>query len=250
MGLAATILLLPILQTGAIAAIDSNPCFTGVQQTASITSIDNRRRTFKIKGSRQNFALAGLEISTPTDALKVGTDISIFASQEAKDRYGIVSVQAFLKTPQNWIQGDMLQKGTALLNGSSKSLSRKCLATMQNAELAAINTKAGLWAQKDAIFKAGQLDQLSEKTGFFTVIEGRVISVGNRKKRLYLNFGQNWSQDFTLSVVKKGKGAFKGSLDLLAGLKGKTIRVRGVLEQRQGPLIRLFDEAQIELIEN
>lgn len=89
--------------------------------------------------------------------------------------------------------------------------------------------------------------------GQFVVITGLVASVGDRKRRLYLNFGQNWEQDFTVSVVKSGRGAFKerkaGALARLQALTGKTVRVRGVLEQRQGPLIRLADEAQIEILE-
>ena len=86
-------------------------------------------------------------------------------------------------------------------------------------------------------------------SGRIALIQGKVASVGDRKRRLYLNFGQNWSQDFTVSVVKSGSGAFKGNVARLGGLEGKTVRIRGIIEQRQGPLIRLFDESQIEIMD-
>ena len=238
-----------VFQTETFAQTTSNPCFTAPQQKTTIAEVNTKKQTFKIAGSDQNYALAGVEIRKPDAIWNVGTNISLSASAKQADRYGVVHVQAFQNTHKAWLQGKLLQTGSALLNGSSENLSQDCLTIMRRAEHAAISSKAGLWAQEDALFNANQVAELATRTGYFTVVEGNVVSIGDRKRRLYLNFGQNWSQDFTLSVVKKGKGAFKGSLNLLKGLKGKTIRVRGILEQRQGPLIRLFDEAQIEVID-
>lgn len=222
---------------------------SGLAQVATISTIDKRKRTFQILGSKQIYSLAGLEISKPSNEIKVGNAISIFGQDQKPDRYGAFRVQVFKDDGKSWLQGALLGDGSALLNESSENLSPQCLVAMRKAEHEAIASKVGLWTQKQAIIAADQVDQLTNKTGFYSVVEGKVLSIGDRKRRLYLNFGQNWSQDFTLSVVKKGKGAFKGSLNLLTGLKEKTVRVRGVLEERQGPLIRLFNEAQIEIID-
>ncbi len=245
----ATLFLSSIFQTGAIAEIKTHPCIAGPEHTSTISVVDRRKQTFQLSGSQKNFSLTGLEALKPSSKIEVGNSITIYGQDQKADRYGVIHIQAFQDAQKKWLQGAFLRNGKALLNGSSENISSRCLATMRKAEHQAIASKVGLWSQKEAILTANQIDQLTNRIGFFSIIEGKVLSVGNRKRRLYLNFGQNWSQDFTLSVVKKGKGAFKGSLDLLTGLKGKTVRVRGVLEQRQGPLIRLFDEAQIEIID-
>ncbi len=249
MRIAAIGFILPLaLSTNAFAQKQDHPCISGTAFSSTISTIDDRKQTFRLLNSTKTFALTGLEGPNLAGILNVGTSLSVYGHADSPDRYGVIHVQAFAVRSNKWLQGEYLKSGKALLNGSSQSTSPTCLAAMRKIEHVAIGTKEGLWNKNSAIITANQLEKMSARTGFFSVIEGKVLSIGDRKRRLYLNFGQNWSQDFTLSVVKKGKGAFKGSLNLLAGLKGKTVRVRGVLEQRQGPLIRLFDAAQIEII--
>lgn len=228
----------------------SHPCASGKKTEATISIVDDRRQIFKLETSELNFALAGLGTSDLAKVVKAGAHISIFGANQKPDRYNIVDVHVWLGNPRKWLQGQLLENGQAIFDGLQQNHTPDCLEAMRGAEKAAIEEKAGYWAKKDAILKSTSIIKLQQKTGHFVVVDGKVLSIGDRKRRLYLNFGQNWSQDFTLSVVKEGKGAFKGSLNLLKNLQGKTVRVRGVLEQRQGPLIRLFDETQIELIDD
>ncbi len=199
-------------------------------------------RSFQLVGSDQKYGLAGLYLN---QKFHLQGEIRLFVKSPKVDRYGRLLVQAFQN--KGWIQGQMLEKGAALVYGLG--LDRGCLAEMQLFEKIGERHKRGLWENEKLPLRAENIENLAKKVGHFVLIQGKVLSVGDRSRRLYLNFGQKWSQDFTISIAKKGKGAFKGDLLRLMNVEQKTVRIRGVLEERQGPLIRLFDESQITIID-
>ena len=202
-------------------------------------------KLFKLDGQQQAYGLRGVYL--PEDVVLKGS-IELYAAGQEPDRYNRIMVQAFNNPLRGeWVQGRLLLEGGALVYGFGESPG--CLKAMRNIERQAEAVNSGIWGQEKLPWPADNLELLAQKLGHFAIIEGKVLSVGNRKKRLYLNFGKKWSQDFTVSLVKMGKGAFKGDVTRLIGLLGKTVRVRGLLEERQGPLIRLNDEVQIEIIE-
>ena len=183
--------------------------------------------------------------------LKTGTFVQVFFGGDSADRYGRKPVHVWQS--DEWVQGRLLKQGHALvqapLSGGSVQARDACLAALQRSEKQGEVARAGFWRGETAVFDAANVEKLSENKGKFVLIRGKVLSIGDRSRRLYLNFGSNWSQDFTVSVVKSGSGAFKGDVKRLSGLKNRTIRVRGILEERQGPLIRLFDDSQIEILD-
>ena len=202
---------------------------------------------FTLGESDQVYMLGGLaSLAEPFDTIKPGASLTLYSKDGAPDRYGRLTVQAFVDL--QWLQGDLLRRGNALSSGLG--VGSECQKRMLLAERQAEAAKLGIWGNDpNPNLGADDLESLAEKFGYFVLVKGKVLSVGDRSRRLYLNFGQKWSQDFTVSVVKKGSGAFKGDVARLASLKNKTVRVRGILEERQGPLIRLVDEAQIEILE-
>ena len=227
------------------AAATEHPCQHSVRVDGKVLP-QSTHIGLKVKESHRTFALAGLQAET---AIPIDGVLELYSSSQHPDRYGRILVQAF--QGKDWVQGSLLSSGRALAFGLEESAD--CLRAMREAEAVARQKKAGIWAGKTFPLSALELDELAERYGHFAVVEGKVISVGNRQRRLYLNFGKKWKQDFTVSVVKKGSGAFKGTkavtLDDLTRLSGQKVRIRGVLEERQGPLMRLFNEAQIEILE-
>ena len=228
----------------------AHPCATG-QATQVVIGPLKPSLGFTVKGNDQVYFLAGV-IAAPTKpdagaALSTMIDQSaiLYVKGKSTDRYGRIPVQMFQKS--RWVQGELLGQGETLVFGSS--MLEECLTALREAEHKAEMSKSGFWGEDAAMLFAGDLEKLSEKTGHFTLVQGKIVSVGDRSRLLYLNFGKNWSQDFTVSVVKKGSGAFKGNIERLAGLKNKSVRVRGMLEHRRGPLIRLNDESQIEIMD-
>lgn len=108
----------------------------------------------------------------------------------------------------------------------------------------------GVWAEgryKPVAADATAL--LGGRVGRFTLVEGRVRSVGERKQRTYLNFGADWSSDFTLILPKRVWAALQGRGFGAASLRGRTVRARGILEDWQGVAITVMVPEMVELVE-
>lgn len=82
----------------------------------------------------------------------------------------------------------------------------------------------------------------------FTIVQGTVLDVAHIKNTTYLNFGQNWRNDFTVKVIKRNHKFFKQFGFNLDSLKGQTIRIRGWVSKQNGPMIEARHPTQIEVI--
>ena len=94
----------------------------------------------------------------------------------------------------------------------------------------------------------GGAELLAER-GHFTVVEGKVLSVRESGGTIYMNFGRRWSEALTVTILKRHERIFTG-----AGLQPKTLenrrlRVRGWVEERNGPRIEATHPEQIEIAE-
>ena len=64
---------------------------------------------------------------------------------------------------------------------------------------------------------------------------------------IYVNFGRRWTEDFTVTVLRRHERTFGAAgLDLKA-LAGRQVRVRGFVEERGGPWIEVTRPEQIEV---
>ena len=89
---------------------------------------------------------------------------------------------------------------------------------------------------------------LSQKLGTFQLIEGRVLDAAKVKGTVYLNFGADWRTYFTISIPREALELFEvDGVDPLS-LIGESVRVRGWLIKRNGPMIRAKHPEQIELL--
>ena len=205
----------------------------------------------QLQGEDALFGLASLIIvdaKNANGAIRTDANVLIYNLTDKPDRYGRRLGQLFLVTPDSpepfWYQGALLEAGLALFDGQGEQ--NDCTRAMLAAERLGQKSRAGKWFSSALESKSDDLQELKRLGGYFGIVRGRVISVGDRKRTLYLNFGRNWREDFTVIVPKTGKSAYKGSLSFLKNLAGKTIRVRGLLQQAGGPMIRVMQEAQIE----
>lgn len=225
---------------------NEHPCALGIAKTGRVDQINQRESWFALEGTPQKFTLDGLATVTPGDEyFSIGSEVRLYADKKGADRYGRLAVQVWAKN--QWVQGSLLEGGRAF--SFALKVPKTCRQAMLSKEGLAERAKRGVWSQPDRFYRAENVESLSKRAGHLVLVTGQVLSVGDRKRRLYLNFGQNWSQDFTVSVSKKGSGAFNGDVKALLDLKNKNIRVRGMLEEQQGPLIRVIDEAQIEILD-
>ena len=95
----------------------------------------------------------------------------------------------------------------------------------------------GIWSHESLGIKRADGDGL--RPGWFQIIVGNVTSEAKRKDRMYLNFGADWSLDFTIEIPKHLYRRFAEITDGNDGFLGKTIEVRGWVEWAGGPKIIL-----------
>ncbi|MEP1205762.1 MAG: hypothetical protein ABJM29_12165 [Rhizobiaceae bacterium] len=232
-----------MLITGPARAID-HPCAIGVERTGELASV-GRGDTFQLLGSSQKYALADIVAAEIGESPEIpGGPLRLYVADSQGDLYGRLSAHLFHRG--QWVQGKLLKQGRALAYAMGDSSA--CRKALLDAETQNTERRSNYWQVKGVEFRAADLDLLSEKLGHFVLVTGRVLSVGDRERRLYLNFGENWAHDFTVSVAKQGAGKFKGNLSSLTNLKGRKVQVRGVLEYNRGPLIRVVDEIQIKVV--
>ena len=78
------------------------------------------------------------------------------------------------------------------------------------------------------------------------LVEGEILSVGERRDRTYLDFGRDWSRDFHVTVPKRVWAAMVKAGEPASSFKGRRVRVRGIVEMRRGPSIELTEPALLE----
>jgi hypothetical protein len=183
----------------------------------------------------------------------VGREMQV-VPRGASDRWGrrpvrlVVRPVAALDGEAQDLGQQMIQAGLALVDPAAGD--GPCQRALLAIEAAARARGLGLWAgDRYTPIPVAELARLKDQIGRFTLVEGRVRSVGERPQRTYLNFSSDWAGDFTIIVPKRiwsriGERGFDAT-----SLKGRHIRARGVLEDRQGPAMTIVAPEVIEVIE-
>ena len=187
------------------------------------------------------------------ERLVAGRSVRIAFAGRRTDRYGrlLAHVFAGAQPPGEsaiWVQGEMLKQGLArayALDGSTQ-----CLAELLAHERTARDSAAGLWAEAAyAVRSAQDLAALLRASGTFQVVEGKVLAASEMRGTVFLNFGEDWRQDFTVSLRREARRQLASAGLQTKSLEGRIVRVRGWIVRRGGPLIELSHPAEIELID-
>ncbi|MGZ5829867.1 MAG: thermonuclease family protein, partial [Xanthobacteraceae bacterium] len=83
--------------------------------------------------------------------------------------------------------------------------------------------------------------------GRFAIVEGKVLSVRDSGGTVYLNFGRRWTEDFTVTILKRITAKFVAAGIDPKKLEGRRVRVCGYVEERGGPWIEAAMPEQIEI---
>jgi len=172
--------------------------------------------------------------------------MTFVALDDAPDRWGRRIGHLRSETTGMWLAHEEVAAGRALV--APRRATPACLAPLFAAERAARAARAGLWA-RERVWSAHRPRALAARVGQYTLVTGRVLSVGETSRTLYLNFGRRWSRDFTATIDSRRIADFAAAGLDARSLEGAAIRVRGVLRQDRGPLIDLRHPAQIERLD-
>ncbi len=145
-----------------------------------------------------------------------------------------------------WAQGLLLSLGAARVRTTkyTAEMGEQMLALEQKARA----ENHGIWAIDG--FKVLNPNNAQEHIGSFQVVEGVVKSVAMRQNVIYLNFGHNWREDFTVTVPAKSSKIFRTAKINLQSWGGKKVRARGWVGSYNGPYIEADHPQQLELVEN
>ncbi len=178
--------------------------------------------------------LAGLLYDEHSVALKnlvnVGDKVTLRLTSDKPDRYGRKPAHLYSKE-KGWLQGLLVREHGAIpypYEGEEAFIRDLYLLEKPQAQSA--------------------LDE-EITTNQFGIIQGLVIDVTHVKGTTYLNFGPNWRTDFTVKITKSNHYIFKSYGFDLPSLKGKEMRIRGWVSERNGPMIEANHPSQIEVID-
>lgn len=176
-------------------------------------------------------------------ALAGGASLRLSPCPQDVDRYGRLIAHAHLGDGR-WLQGELLAAGLARVATTPECRDRA--AEMLAIEAEARAARRGLWGSP--VYAVRTPMEVRDQIGAFAVVEGSVLKVGRVKDRVYLNFGADWRDDFTVTVDTTNLPLFEAAgLDPLA-LAGRRIRVRGWVERYNGPAIEATHAEQIEVL--
>lgn len=160
------------------------------------------------------------------------------------DRYGRLLAH-LTRDDGLWVQGAMLEAGMARVYSFADNRAR--VADMLARERAARGTRRGIWSHP--YYAVRTADNVAKHINSFELVEGTVLDVAVVSGRAYLNFGDNWRTDFTVSLAAKVARQFTQEGLRPESYKGRRIRVRGWLQSRDGPMIEATHPEQIEVID-
>lgn len=199
--------------------------------------------------------LAGVEVSQSAAAHfegLVGQRVTLRYGDARIDRYGRVLAFVMLQEGGS-LQERLIEDGAARVAPSRDM--RLCAGRLLDAEARARRAGRGIWNDPAyAVRQADDIAALERLEGGYQLAEGVVKAVSNVRGRIYINFGEDWREDFTVTVAPADAKLFKGEpWARLVGknpeLAGTKIRVRGYIARYYGPGITVTVPEQIELLD-
>lgn len=155
---------------------------------------------------------------------KVGETMKFTVS--GKDRYGRIVITGDL-------QQALLKQGLALAYDKKK---------LPDSLLKAEAVGQKKWPKSWLV----DAEHASEHYDRFRIVEGTVLKTHKARDKIYVNFGEDWRQDFSVTIPKRAWRAFGSTLD---DLEGKKLRVRGTIYNENGPMLMLSQPQQMEIVE-
>lgn len=232
-------------------------CWTKKSQSATIMSLEDDGTVMLSDG--RTMRLAGIE-PPPDEKARAGwrqvfeaitVPVRLHPVLQPQDRYG--RLQMLVVTGEGVLLQERLVAG-GLARVMPQKRARDCLASLLVTEEAARQARRGLWRDPDfAPRAADDVARLLRDEGHYMLVEGTVIDASNRQGRIYINFGDDWRTDFTVTVEPADARLFADEItNVVVGevsaIVGRRLRVRGFVTRYNGPEIRVTVPDQIEVL--
>jgi endonuclease YncB( thermonuclease family) len=194
-------------------------------------------------------AKAGLAARAALESIIAGQNVEL-RQKDVADRYGRMPALVYVTQGMSLesVAHELLAKGFARV--SAHVGERPCADELLARERAARQAKLGLWGEPYYVIVAAESGaELVAERGHFMLAEGKVWSVRESGGTIYVNFGRQWSQALTVTILKRNERMFAAAGIEPKRLENRRIRVRGWVEERNGPRIEATRPEQIEIAE-
>ena len=198
---------------------------------------------FRMRGQDRAPAFIADQAFDALNAMVRGHTVDVTAVPPKEDRYDRVRGQVFSDGDQ-WVQMALLKRGLARVDIAPDR--SECAAELYAAEAAARAANLGLWSQ--AAYRVRTPESLGGDTGTFQIVQGQVLTADVKEGRAYIDFGADWKTDFTVTIAPEDMANFRKDGIDPRDYAGKTIRVRGIVQQFNGPEIEIANPKQVEVL--
>ncbi len=176
-------------------------------------------------------------------ALILGRCLSILPDAPPVDRYNRLYAQVYGDDGM-WVQGELVRRGLVIVLPGLDSPER--IRQLLRLEAEARANHRGLWASDT--YAVRPVDEAGRYVGTLQLVEGEVHKATRVSSSIYLNFDEDWRTDFTIVIPANSLKAWKqAGVDPLQ-LAGKRVRVRGIIETSNGPMIEALQPEMIEVL--
>ncbi|HOO81810.1 MAG TPA: thermonuclease family protein [Alphaproteobacteria bacterium] len=142
-----------------------------------------------------------------------------------------------------WAQGMLIRLGLAQVKTSQRN--PEMAAQLYALEAEARHEKIGIWENDDVILSP---EDALKHLNSFQIVEGVIQSAAMKKNRVYLNFGGNWRNDFTVSIAPEDRRIFSKAEINPLDWNGAHVRVRGWVEEYNGAYIEIDHPEALEIL--
>jgi endonuclease YncB( thermonuclease family) len=255
MPLLIALVLLLVLAAGAHARDPSSLCATGSSSDRLEAVADNGDLTLAGAGLARlgdiRLPESGPEREQALGRLRVriGADLAV-QSNGRRDRWARIEAQLrTLTSPEVDLAADLVSAGLALVDPAAAPV--LCRTDLLAVENEARQQGLGVWTlERYKPASVAELSRLLGLVGEFVLVVGRIRSVGERQSRTYLNFGSDWSHDVTVVLPKKAWLRLLDSGLSADALRGRVVRVRGLVENAGGPALTVTAPEMIEVLQD
>ena len=187
----------------------------------------------------QPFSLEAKEFNRK---LVEGKLIRIEFDVEKTDRYGRLLGYCFFD--KTFVNARLIEQGYAVISTIPPNV--KYVELFIDAQKKARKANKGLWGS----FPIINHSQTSKYINQIRSVEGVVVGTYKSAKCVFLNFGQNYKNDFTVVIFNNVLDTFsREGIDPLSFYNGKRIRVNGKIREYNGPEIIVNSPYEIEVLE-
>lgn len=199
----------------------------------------------RIPNSRADRAPATLQVQALTALSQMANDNTLIltAVEPKEDRYDRIRAQAF--SGADWIQIALLKRGLARVSIAPDRI--ECAAVLYDAEKQARTLRAGLWTLPAYAVRTTQ--SVAGDVGTFQIVEGKVTGADVLNGVMTLSFGIGLRGEFHATIASDDMANFRMIGVNPKGYAGKTLRVRGIVQNDNGPMIEIANPMQVELVQ-